>query len=132
MLKIEQLIAEARATPDSEVAEPPFALEECDHVVGVLEDSDLKKLYNLMRVKGDALRRAAKQLPESERTKENVTLAVLDEEYTRVKDLFWTELRAAYPDIANKLSVGVRAEWQVVWSENSLELFLDALLQGAA
>lgn len=134
MTKLLKEIVEELATVEITTQGPQYELEDDDHTVGVMNE-ELKKLFVLR----DKLRRAAERAelhaklvvldskehtedverdPEFIRTFAKYALAVT--KHHTADDLLWASLRYEFPETIDK-SVGIRRNWQVVWTEKSRE-----------
>jgi len=112
---------EVESLSDDELLEPLNEVEEEDHLVGSIDsDLALQRLYSLgKRMLGDAQRllvdaRLAKNRAEME---EFVLRAQeLSGKGSLVLEIFWASIKDSF-QLWGRSSVGIRAGWQVVWSD---------------
>jgi len=111
-LKSVSVTVESDAEPDEEPGPK-------EHVVGIA-DSGLRKAFCLIK---EYRRRTMRTAADVE-----VSGAKLREEkkneakwyYTQAEllsEIFWLSCRAAFPELRDKSSIGVRKGWKVVWSD---------------
>lgn len=95
--------------------EPPYALDEGDVVVGVLETETTRKLFTLSqqyRRRFEEARLRARFDGTLDEEAAEAELSELDAKADALKDLFWTALRAEFKLWGN-YAIGIRRGWQV-------------------
>lgn len=98
-----------------------------DHIVGEMSD-DLKRLYTLwMQIDRESERLAHEAKWESDEAKKRQLVTNVYEIYKKaeiLQEIFWISLKDDY-QLWDKPSVGVRKNYQVVWTEerNPFDIF---------
>lgn len=135
---LESILAELKGVSNTQTsfAEPEEEPGPRDHAVGVA-DEDLRKLFFLVKqYRKRTLEIAATLVVCSAKEREVQTKEAqrFNTQADTLKDVFWVSTRAAFPELWDKPSIGIRKGWKVVWSdpeEHSLGI-LGAILGAGA
>lgn len=146
---LEQLTDRVAAVDLGGIADDHGGIRHGEKVVGVLS-TDLQRMYavrvdlltDFIRATGEAREHALIHLRQKESGHDTTVcdqvrqrLALAEFWRDTVNNIFWTSVRVAFPDVADKASIGVREGWQVVYDEDSdaehasLRGLLEAFLQ---
>jgi len=133
---LESILQELKGVSEAQegFAEPHTDTGPKDHVVGVA-DSDLRKIFFLVKqYKKRTLELVAELMVCRSSEVENKTKEAkrYNTQGNVLMDVFWVSCRAAFPELWDKPSIGIRKGWKVVWSdheERSLGI-LGAIIEG--
>lgn len=114
----------------AELGHPHFEIEDGDHVVGVVEDERCRKLFGLGRLyrrKTEEVLIAAKYAGlNTDEGKVKALEAFRFKIYADlIMDIFWVSLREEF-NVWEEI-VGIRENWQVVWSNQRPPTIFDFL-----
>ena len=132
------LATELESLSENDLSGPLLAeLEEKDHVVGdITSDLELQKFYVFGRrliAESERLLIDAREARSREERGELVSRAQeLNDKGHLIVNIFWASIKDSFR-LWDKSSIGIREEWQVVWSDQdtSLPLFLRDLFGGS-
>lgn len=111
--------AELEKLGEGDLIEPMMEVGERDHVIGEVSDTDIKRLYALSLIRGQAASVAfstARQLGMDEGEAFMRKAARLEAESRLMMGAFWITVSKAF-GLLGKPSIGVRKGWKVVWTE---------------
>ncbi|MDP3784791.1 MAG: hypothetical protein Q8R12_01805 [bacterium] len=110
---------------------PRGEIQKGDHIIGVMSEG-LKKLNALRNKTEQEAKRIALQIiaiVDETRDKEHPEIAKLhpafelaSAKHRAVGEFFWYALQVEFPEVLSKSSVGIRKDWQVVWTEKKTEI----------
>lgn len=108
------------------------ALGANDHVVGTM-DSQLQPLFCVWQNAKLAFKRVVHEIELKFTAGEDMNaelagrLLHAKDEDELLANLFWHSVRVAHPELAGKTDIGLRAGWQVVWTDPSEPSITDML-----
>lgn len=118
---LETILAELKGVQNTQAsfAEPEEEPGPRDHVVGTA-DEDLRKLFFLVKqYQKRTLEIAATLVVCSAKEREVQTKEGqrFKSQADTLNEVFWVSTCAAFPELWDKLSIGIRKGWKVVWSD---------------
>lgn len=119
---LETILAEINGVSEAQEnsAEPEEEGCQHEHAVGIA-DSNLRKTFFLFKQYTRRSRELAAALSvcgKSEREQLVTEYRRFDQQADALKEIFWVSCRAAFPELWDKPSIGVRKGWKVIWSEH--------------
>jgi hypothetical protein len=118
---IESILAEFKSVPVTVEgdAEPDEEQGSKEHVVGIA-DSGLRRAFCLV---SEYRRRTMRAAADTEvgnakaREEKKNEAAWFYAQAGLLSEIFWLSCRAAFPELRDKASIGIRKGWKVIWSE---------------
>lgn len=112
--------------PDEEVIAPEGEIEQKDHLAGDLNnDTQLQRIYTLGRKLSES---GARMLLEAHLARKHdqqeellIKASELRAKAEIVMSIFWISIKDSF-QLWDKPSVGIRQEWQVVWSDQDISI----------
>lgn len=101
-------------------AEPDEEVGPQEHVIGIL-DLDLRKFFFVFRRYRDLLIERATLLSANSPKKLKEEIVCFKIQTDILKDIFWSSCRYHFPELRDKMAIGLRRGWKIVWVERGLD-----------